>query len=394
MKNQNKLEKIFLYSKDKVKYYQSYESFSDLPILKKEQVQANYQNMISSTYNDFESTDKLSFYFTSGSTGKCLKVFWNKDQYNKSLFYLWYYRKKYYSISPNDKLVTFFSTQYYNSNLYNTSKDFIEFENAISFSKNNLNGSKIINIYNKMIEFSPKWIIIQPSILELMIYYIKNFSLPVINSIEYIECTGEYLSVELKKTAEQFFSCIVANQYGCVEMNSIAYMCPNGHLHIMEDNVFIEEINNRFIISTLNNYAMPLLRYDIGDTGSIFFDKCPFNSSPIIVLNKCRKNEYIKTEDGKRLNPYILSNIIESITDEIGYIILQYQFIQTSYYEFIVKFNLDKRYSKWENTVKELFYKYIKDDFLKKCTFNFQFCNDELLDKKSGKMHFFVNQIM
>lgn len=204
MSNYKKINDIFTYAKKNVDYYRNYDSFFELPLLTKEYVQRHYDEIISKEYNDFFKRDQLSLYYTSGSTGKCLKVFWDKNQYNKSLFYLWYYRKKYYEIYPNDKLITFYSTTYFNNNLCNINNDYIEFENAISFSKRNLSQNRIVEIYYKILEFSPKWIIIQPSILELIIYYAKKNSLPSIESIKYIECTGEYLSDELKKKAEIF----------------------------------------------------------------------------------------------------------------------------------------------------------------------------------------------
>lgn len=37
---------------------------------------------------------------TSGSTGKCLEVYWKREDYMRSMFSLWFYRKKFYGIQP------------------------------------------------------------------------------------------------------------------------------------------------------------------------------------------------------------------------------------------------------------------------------------------------------
>lgn len=177
-------------------------------------------------------------------------------------------------------------------------------------------------------------------------------------------------------------------------MNSIAYSCPNGHLHLIEDNVFVEAIENKIVVTTLNNYVMPLMRYDIGDMGTLDSVKCPFNSNPIIKINRCRYNEHIVTSETGKLNPYILSSIIERITDEIGYVILQYQFIQTSYYEFFVKLVIDSNFNEWKDAIVNIFKKNIKDEYLKKCKFNFEFYNDRLLNENTEKLHFFKNEII
>ena len=39
---------------------------------------------------------------------------------------------------------------------------------------------------------------------------------------------------------EAFFNCKVASQYGCYEVNSIAYECPFHKLHVMTENVYVE----------------------------------------------------------------------------------------------------------------------------------------------------------
>ena len=44
---------------------------------------------------------------TFGSTGKCLEVYWSKEDYMRSMYSLWYYRKKYYGVTPADKRCSF-----------------------------------------------------------------------------------------------------------------------------------------------------------------------------------------------------------------------------------------------------------------------------------------------
>ena len=64
------------------------------------------------------------------------------------------------------------------------------------FSKNDLSEERLLDIYHKIEKFQPLWFLFQ--------------------------------------------SCI-ADQYGANEVNSIVYECPQGHLHCMEDNVYVEE---------------------------------------------------------------------------------------------------------------------------------------------------------
>lgn len=54
----------------------------------------------------------------------------------------------------------------------------------------------------------------------------------------------------------------------------------NNHLHETEESVYVEVINpdengfGNYIITSLINRAMPLIRYDIGDIGNIVENTC------------------------------------------------------------------------------------------------------------------------
>ena len=47
-----------------------------------------------------------------------------------------------------------------------------------------------------------------------------------------------------RRKLEEAFKCKISNQYGCYEANSIAYECPHNKLHCMEDNIYVEIVNN------------------------------------------------------------------------------------------------------------------------------------------------------
>jgi len=76
---------------------------------------------------------------------------------------------------------------------------------------------------------------------------------------------------------EEVFSCKAYNYYGSREVGSIASECSaqNG-LHIMQEHTLVEIINSdgdpckvgergEVVVTTLQNYSMPLIRYKIGD---------------------------------------------------------------------------------------------------------------------------------
>lgn len=122
-----------------------------------------------------------------------------------------------------------------------------------------------------------------------------------------------------RRKLEEAFKCKISNQYGCYEANSIAYECPHNKLHCMEDNIYVEIVDNEgkevtkvnegnIIITTLNSHAMPFIRYKIGDRGVMDYNqevcKCG-NKSPVLKLSSGRVNDYIVLDDGSRINAYV-----------------------------------------------------------------------------------------
>ena len=74
--------------------------------------------------------------------------------------------------------------------------------------------------------------------------------------------------------------------YGCNEMGTLALQCPlHGHMHVQSEHVLLEILRpdglpcttgeiGRVVVTDLHNFAMPLIRYDLGDQAS-FGPPCP-----------------------------------------------------------------------------------------------------------------------
>ena len=83
--------------------------FSELPLLEKNDILGHEGDMIPPRYiMDFYNEELLDTH-TSGSTGKCLEVYWRAEDAKKSMYPLWFYRRKYYGIEPWDKKCQFYT---------------------------------------------------------------------------------------------------------------------------------------------------------------------------------------------------------------------------------------------------------------------------------------------
>ena len=119
-----------------------------------------------------------------------------------------------------------------------------------------------------------------------------------------------------KLTIQEFFKCPIKNTYGMSETVTAAAECNYGKMHLFSDvgiteifkfdedlKVFPGEIG-RLICTGLLNPDMPLIRYEVGDTGAIETSSeiCSCGKTlPIIKNIEGRLDDLIITPDGRRI---------------------------------------------------------------------------------------------
>lgn len=140
--------------------------------------------------------------------------------------------------------------------------------------------------------------------------------------------TAEVLTDAQRQRMQQAFGCKVFNQYGSREIPNIACECSHGKLHVFTDMVFLEsrkiDDENRLLVTSLTNRLMPMIRYDIGDSGRLLDGECecglPF---PLMEMDLCRQNDLIRTPSGKTVHPSYFNRLLYGQTQ-----IRQYQWVQ------------------------------------------------------------------
>ena len=315
--------------------------YDDLMVVDKSYYIDCGMSVLSSEYIGKYLQKKLIWGRTSGSSGKYGEVYWDEIEMRKSLFSLWCYRKKYYHILPSDRLCYFFTADIDVEEVYRK-------DNIMAFSRKCLYDSTLKEVYRQILDFNPVWMILQPSIAVLLCHIIQNDSLEIPQALRYIEFTGEYLEETVRKKTREIFQCAIANQYGTKEVNSIAFECPEGNMHCLSDNVFLESLgekyNDELCVTTLQNRAMPLVRFNIGDRGKILSGKgCPCgNCNDILELKAGRNNDWIKSEDGSKIHAYAVMQVMNAINYETDGGIIQYQIIQKEYRQFYVMMVIDE----------------------------------------------------
>lgn len=269
------------------------------PILTRKELQENRYNMFSDGYKSKYFNQQLRRQSSSGSTGMPVNVYWDYKDWYASNMALWRKRLKWYNIHPQDKYVMFTLNAFNVRNDGATVYYVKEPDNGLSINasmiQNESGYDRIVEIIN---DYDPKWMYIQPFILNRLIQAYERTNNNPPKSLRYIESVGELLASDLRKKTISFFKVPLANMYGSEEMNGIAYENPDSRMHILADNVYIEvkkEEVIRFngegesIITNLNNYAMPLIKREL----SAKRKPCDYQKSTLLKYLK-RKIDFTK----------------------------------------------------------------------------------------------------
>jgi phenylacetate-CoA ligase len=98
--------------------------------------------------------------------------------------------------------------------------------------------------------------------------------------------TGEILKPETRALIGKVFSCQVIDIYGAREIGPIAFQCPDAEgYHACAEALILELLDDRdqpvahgeygrVVVTSLYNFAMPFIRYDVGDY-AVARDACP-----------------------------------------------------------------------------------------------------------------------
>ena len=158
-----------------------------------------------------------------------------------------------------------------------------------------------------------------------------------------IICGGESLDSEARRLLESAFTSKVYLRYGSRETDIIASECEQGRLHVNDDNLLVEVLAEpgqpygRVVITDLWNYAMPLIRYEIGDFASPSEQTCPCGRGLSILAGvEGRSSEMFRTRDGRMVSGLWFTGVFREIPA-----VKRFQVRQTDYDAFHIRFTSD-----------------------------------------------------
>ncbi len=218
-------------------------------------------------------------------------------------------------------------------------------------------------IVQKLEKFQPKFIGGYPSAIYLLAQFIQKQGCLSFKP-EAIMPGGEQVHDYQRELFQEVFKCETYSHYSSFEAYNIAAECPEhtGH-HIAAENIIAEVVDDatnpmpagakgRILITNLHNYAMPLIRYEIGDAGAISDQPCPCGRGLPLLSKLCgRTNDILFTRSGKSIPGLALPR---KFLANLG--VEQFQIVQENFDEVRLNIVLDGQYppERLEEVTKEI----------------------------------------
>ena len=284
------------------------EDLKKLPFLTKEEVRVNVNDLIA------RNTKKLLLVkaSTSGSCGKPITLY--RDLYSIAFenAILWRQRR-WAGINLCDKTAVLRAEQ-----IVPFERKSFPFwrhsalERRLFLSSYHLRRDSVKYYVDMLKSFRPVGIFAVPGFIYAMARFIEEEKLlPLSFSVKAIFTSSDMLMPGYKETIERVFGGSVYDLYGSAERVAAIGMCEHKTYHVLPESGIIEfipvsnsSVTMEIVGTGLHNYAMPLLRYRIGDLADI-------SSVP------CRCGRRFKTISG------IQGRVIDFMTSRDGVILME-----------------------------------------------------------------------
>ncbi|MHA7744963.1 hypothetical protein [Priestia aryabhattai] len=343
---ENALKKLLVHATSTTNFYKNFEAknLSHYPVVNKSLIRDCQENFMSDKY----SKNNLIKMSTSGSTGTPFICYQNKEKKKRvSAEVIYYSEKAGYSVGGNLIFLRAL-TEKSRKSLFH---QWIQNETLIDIS--NLDDKYIERLLSeiKKVSSSGSMILAYASTYDALKDYFNRYGASKVGEsiITGIISSSEMLFDDTRKSMSNAFNCKCISRYSNQEngiigqddtLNNVFLLNEANYiveiLKMSEDKPVVEGEVGRIVITDLYNYAMPMIRYDTGDIGSItLLDRDGVQKKAIVNFGG-RKIDVVYDSYGNRLSPHTITNNFWSFPE-----IQQYQFIQETNTQYTIKINVD-----------------------------------------------------
>ena len=402
----NKMKALLQHAYDFVPYYKDAfnalklrpsdiekpQDFTRLPILTKESIQNKGVLLQAENYSGMNTSSNE----TGGSTGEPIRFVFPRDSYEWRMAAAMR-SNKWTGWEPGKNTTLIWGSPVTKRHPFIHAKiglhHFLmrrQYINAFHLSEQQLKSQ-----IEKINEFEPEFIESYVSSLYKIAKYIYENNIKCVRP-KAIITSAEMLYPHQRELIEKIFESRIFNRYGCSEVMLIAAECErHDGMHLNVDNLYIEFLKDNkavkpgesgeIVLTDLNNYGMPFIRYKVGDIGIPLADRCGCGRGlPLMENIEGRSVDILLTSDGHFIQPQMFCFLF----NEFDWI-RQYQIYQKSRGH--LTFRIVRKNDIFESD-KNYFVKRVNEVMRGKVEINLEFVNEIPLTR-SGKFRLVVSDI-
>ena len=390
--------KIIEHARSNVPYYReilkntevrSLEDITRIPFLSKKIIQINMDRLKAEGYPRGRFIPNT----TGGSTGEKLELYSDASA-SPAAFLM--RGNMWTGWRPGEKQVQLWGAHH---DILNTRGFYKKFAGAFVhrnkiLSSYNMKDQDMLDYHHIINQYKPRLISGYTSALYLFSNFIQKNNLEIY-SPEGIISSAETLREDQRETIESTFRCKLLDRYGCREVGNVAQECgeQNG-LHINSEHIIVEVVDENgrpcepgntgeIVLTELDNYAFPFIRYKVGDIGVLSDRRCPCGRGlPMLESVEGRVWDIIVGTNGNRLVGTFW--LVEGVKG-----IRQYQVLQEQYGKLMLKLVVG---GEFDDDDKRQLIQRIKDNCGEDMTVEIEIL-DNIPLTESGKHRFIISKV-
>ncbi|WP_405370139.1 phenylacetate--CoA ligase family protein [Nonlabens sp. Asnod2-A12] len=307
--------------------------WKDLPVLSKRNLQQALHERLSKSYtvkNIFKGK-------TSGSSGHPFT--YGKNKYAHAMTWAaFHHAYEHHGINLNTSL----QARFYGIPLSGKGKYLELIKDFVSYRKRfpifNMNDAVLESFLNKFKKNKFEYLNGYTSSIVLLAKYCeqKNTVLKdICPTLKICIVTSEMLFLDDRLLLEKWLGIPVINEYGASEVGLIAMQNTQGNFEVNQQNLYVEVVDNdnqpvpdgtvgRILVTDLYNLAHPMVRYEIGDLGSL---ETLENGTRILKDLQGRTSDIAILPSGKIVPGltfyYVTKTVIKEDIDILEFVVIQ-----------------------------------------------------------------------
>jgi phenylacetate-CoA ligase len=366
-------------------------SLQALPLLDRSAIAENLQRFRAANL----PADRFVPNGTGGSTGQPLRFFDDRLESGWSDAAIWR-SQRWYGVDVGDRAAYFWGANFDLSKFQGLSGRLrARALNLLMLPAWKLSVETAERFWEELADFRPRLLVGYAGATHQWAKLLGN-DRPGIRDLSAIIVSAETLYDDWRSVIESCFKVPVYNRYGGRDIHFVAQECPrrNG-LHINSETVFVEVVKEgrsanfgevgEIVITRLDNYAMPFIRYRSGDLGVITDRRCDCGRSlPLLEKIEGRLQDAIVTADGRIVSGLLFAHMMKDCPE-----VKAFQIHQLTVIRLLVMVVLDggRPFSSRER-IERIIHEYMGDGM----EVRFEIC-DDIPHTRSGKRRITVSHI-